>query len=54
MSYTLEVGRYGERRIALTKRFKYKVIYRIKDNTIVRILTVRHPKQHPTSWMKRV
>lgn len=46
-------NRYGQRRIALTKRFKYKVIYRIKDDTIVRILTVRHPKQHPTVWMKR-
>ena len=47
-------ARYGERRAALTKRFKYKVIYQIKNETTVRILTVRHPRQHPTSWMSRL
>ena len=47
-------SKYGDRRVALTKHYKYKIIYRIKDKSVVRILTIRHPRQHPTSWMERL
>lgn len=44
--------RYGEFRIVITRRFRYKIIYRI-DEKIVYVIAIRHPSQHPTSWMGR-
>lgn len=41
--------RYGEYRMAVTKRFRYKVYYRIYDKQI-RVAAVQHPSQHPTAW----
>ncbi|MFO7729439.1 MAG: type II toxin-antitoxin system RelE/ParE family toxin [Spirochaetia bacterium] len=43
--------RYGEFRIALTKNLRYKVIYHLRGENTVRVVAVRHPRQHPTSWM---
>jgi plasmid stabilization system protein ParE len=34
-------------RRALVKRFPYSVVYRIKENQVIRILLIRHHKQHP-------
>ena len=45
--------RYGDWRVMVTKRFRYKIIYRI-DDTLVRVIAVRHPRQHPTAWMSRL
>ena len=45
--------RYGEYRLATTRRFNYKLIYRIYE-TYVRIVAVQHPSQHPTFWMRRL
>ncbi|TVQ97843.1 MAG: type II toxin-antitoxin system RelE/ParE family toxin [Spirochaetaceae bacterium] len=45
--------RYGEFRIVITKRFRYKIVYRIHDETVY-VIAVRHPRRHPTSWMKRL
>jgi mRNA-degrading endonuclease RelE of RelBE toxin-antitoxin system len=46
--------RYGEFRLALTKHLRYKVIYHLKDEKTIRIVAIRHPSQHPTSWMERL
>ena len=45
--------RYGTFRIVLTKRFRYKIVYRVDDDTVY-VIAACHPKQHPTSWMKRL
>ena len=45
--------RYGKFRIVITKRFRYKIVYRI-DEKMVYVIAVRHPSQHPTSWMERL
>lgn len=39
--------------VTVTKRFRYKIVYRV-DNTLVRVIAVRHPRQHPTAWMSRI
>jgi plasmid stabilization system protein ParE len=46
--------RYGEFRIALTKHLRYKVIYQVVDKTTIQVVAIRHPSQHPSSWMKRI
>ena len=46
--------RHGEYRVAQTKRLHYKMLYRIIGKSVVRIVAVRHPRQHPTSWMSRL
>ena len=46
--------RHGEFRVALTKHLDYKVIYHIVRERTVRVVAIRHPKQHPTSWMSRL
>lgn len=45
--------RYGKFRVVLTKRFDYKIIYRVDDD-MVYVIAICHPKQHPASWMKRL
>ncbi|TVQ27997.1 MAG: type II toxin-antitoxin system RelE/ParE family toxin [Spirochaetaceae bacterium] len=45
--------RFNEYRIALTKRYRYKVIYRIKGDDTVQVVAVRHPRQHPAGWIFR-
>ena len=45
--------RYGEFRIVITKRFCYKIVYRI-DEAMIYVIAVRHPAQHPTSWIERL
>jgi len=44
--------RYRDFRIALTERFKFKVIYCVDGQTVY-VIAILHPRQHPTSWMKR-
>lgn len=46
--------RYAESRVALTRHLKYKVIYRVTSRSTVLVVAVRHPAQHPTSWMQRL
>lgn len=45
--------RYGDWRVTVTKRFRYKIVYRV-DDALVRVIAVRHPNQHPTTWMSRL
>lgn len=46
--------RHSEFRMATTRRLRYKIIYLMKHESVVRVVAIRHPKQHPTSWMKRL
>jgi plasmid stabilization system protein ParE len=46
--------RYAEFRVALTRHLNYKIIYRITSESTVLVVAVRHPAQHPTSWMERL
>lgn len=45
--------RYGEYRMVTTKRFSYKVIYRVYK-TYVSIVAVQHPGRHPMFWKQRI
>lgn len=46
--------RYGEFRTAQTHRLHYKIIYRIMGESIVQAAAVRHVRQHPTAWKRRI
>ncbi|SIR12720.1 ParE toxin of type II toxin-antitoxin system, parDE [Alkalispirochaeta americana] len=45
--------RYGEFRIVVTKRFQYKIVYRVEEEKVY-VIAVSHPRQHPTAWMERI
>ena len=44
---------HREARMALPRRFPYKVIYRAKAETII-VVAVMHGHRHPRRWQKRV
>ena len=44
---------YREARMALPRRFPYKVIYRAETSAII-IVAVMHGHRHPKRWQKRI
>ena len=40
-------------RCANLDRFPYQIVYRIADRSLVRIIAVRHHRQHPDFGLKR-
>lgn len=44
---------HREARMALPRRFPYKVIYRAKSEAII-VVAVMHSHRHPKRWQKRI
>ena len=44
---------YREARMALPRRFPYKVIYRAETSAII-VVAVMHGHRHPKRWQKRI
>ena len=44
---------HREARMALPRRFPYKVIYRAKTEAII-VVAVMHGHRHPKRWQKRI
>lgn len=44
---------YREARMALPRRFPYKVIYQAKAEAII-VVAVMHAHRHPKRWQKRI
>ena len=43
----------GNKRRALMKRFPYVIIFRIVDDSVVRVLVIKHERRHPSYGMYR-
>jgi plasmid stabilization system protein ParE len=44
---------YREARMALPRRFPYKIIYRARAEAVI-VVAVMHGHRHPNRWQKRV
>jgi plasmid stabilization system protein ParE len=49
---TLHAIQYRDLRVALVRRFRYAVVYRIDDEQIT-VVAIYHTSRHPRTWQSR-